>query len=253
MFFQVYKGPFDVNLLIFSYFFYIVNIILLISIICYILYRLYIKKEMEQYKMQKSNTINLITWVIFFSIICISNILKCVSLSLTINGDTSAEPIINTLFRIRIIIIYIAFLAKIIHLEGVLKSLGKYKGKFFSIIISIIIVILIFIDPNMLTEIGPLQIVFLILILVGSSLLPILYFYLAIKMVGSSRNTALKITIGSVFLGLGFLFRPENLEGYIGIIVSLDQLIGYTYITAPISMIIATILFFDSIRKKKKE
>ena len=228
-------SQYNVNLIVMSLLFYIVNVFLISMVIFYILRKLYIREELKRLKEERINVYNLITWAIFFVIICVSNILKCVSLAFIINGQNADAPIILILYRIRIVIIYTAFLVKILYLEYVLKSQKFYKGYIFSIIISIIIIILILVDPSTLMEIGAFQIIFIILIFTGYSLLPILYFYLAIKTVGQSRKNALKVSAGAVLLGLGCLFRPENLGGYIGISDLLDILIGYTYITAPIS------------------
>ncbi|MHA1275198.1 MAG: hypothetical protein ACTSQS_17480 [Promethearchaeota archaeon] len=235
-----------------SLIFYLINVVLISMVILYILRKLYFKQGMKQHKEERINVYNLITWIIFFALLCLSNILKCISLAFIINGQNTEALIILILFRIRIVIIYTAFLVKILYLEYVLKTQKIYKGYFFSIILSIVIVILILVDPAMLKTIGTSQIIFIILIFTGYSLLPILYFYLAIKTVGQSRKNALKVSAGAVFLGLGCLFRPENLGGYMGFSKLLDILIGYTYITAPIGMIISTLLIFDSFRERKK-
>ena len=144
--------------------------------------------------------------------------------------------------------VYVAFLAKIIYLEYVMHQMEYYKGYIFSILISIVIGLIFFFDIDYIKEIGPLQYIFLTLIVVGYSVLPILYFLLCLKTVGRSRLNAFEVAAGAVFLGLGLLFRPSNLEGYYNITPLMDTLINYTYITAPISLLLASLLIFESIR-----
>ena len=246
-----YLGPFDVNFLIASLILYVVNIIILFLAIFYIINKLFIKKEIKRIKEERTSIYNSITWLLFFLMIFIANLLKCYSLYLVINGESTSSLIVTLLFKIRIIIIYSAFLIKIIYIEYIIKRMKKFKGYFFSVILIIIILIFVILNPEELKIVGGHQIFLIIFIFLGSSILPILYFYLYLKTSGQNRKNAFKISAGTVILGLGCLFRPENLEGYIGPIPLLDMLLSFTYITAPFAMIVATILIFSSLREKK--
>ncbi|MHC1590474.1 MAG: hypothetical protein ACXQS8_00135, partial [Candidatus Helarchaeales archaeon] len=62
------------------------------------------------------------------------------------------------------------------------------------------------------------------------------------------RLNALKVSAGAVFIGLGVVIRPQNLIGYVNI-PPVCFFIDWFYITAPISIIIGTILIYDSFRK----
>ena len=82
--FHQYDGLYDMNFLGISSILYLISVIFILVIIFYIIYRLYIKEELKKNHEQRSVVLNLITWVIFFLIICIANILKIISLILII-------------------------------------------------------------------------------------------------------------------------------------------------------------------------
>jgi len=191
--------------------------------------------------------LNLQTWAIFVFVIEVGLILKLVTFNLYQEGQVTTE-MFEIYQTIIIVLAYVAFLVKIVYIETIMHKQEYYKGFIFSILICVVIAIILIVGIESIIQIGPLQYLFLTLIVIGYSVLPILYFILCLKTVGLSRRNAFEVAAGTIFLGLGLLFRPALLEGYFGITDFLDTLINYTYITAPISLFLASLLIFDSIR-----
>ncbi len=226
--------------------FWVVNIILTLFIIVYIVYKVYLKKNKAYRKEMGLNLYNLITWLIFLGLVLIANIL-----TVLFRFAISEPDLIYLLERISITLVYIAILIKVIFLEYLLNKLKHYKGFYFSVISLITLILILLVDPSKFIEIGLLQAIILVFVVLDYSFLPLLYFILSIKSKGETRMKAFQTSAGAVFLGLGLFFRPSILEGYYGISELLDMLINYTYITSPISIIIAMILIFNSFRSKE--
>ncbi|MHA1274554.1 MAG: hypothetical protein ACTSQP_05370 [Promethearchaeota archaeon] len=224
---------------------WILGIIIGIVIVVFSLIKILLKKYSKEFEESRFARVNIYTWIIFLMLIACANILTTI-----IQFYTSNQAISGILERISIVLIYTAIFAKVIYIENSLNRLEYYRGHYFTIISIITILVFIFVDPEFLKKISPLQIILIFLIFIDYSLMPVLYFYLALKTTGQSRKDALKISAGSVFIGLGLLFRPLNLQGYYGITQLLDALINYTNITAPISIIIGFILIFNGFRGK---
>jgi hypothetical protein len=243
-----YYSSFDINIF---YMNIILDIILegfFLGIAFYIFYRLYIKKEIKNIEKERGNILNLITWGILFLLMGIAHILK-ILISFASISESGSVDLENFLGKSGIILIFIAFLIKIIYLERVINKQEIYKGYYFSIIFSIVIIAIAIIDLEALLAIGALQYIVLGLMALGYSILPFLYLYLAIKTVGETRKNALKVSIGILLFGLFSLFQADALEGYIGDSF-FDVIIEITYITGPIGVIISTVLILDSFRKK---
>ncbi|MFX0038523.1 MAG: hypothetical protein ACFFCY_06870 [Promethearchaeota archaeon] len=77
-----------------------------------------------------------------------------------------------------------------------------------------------------------------------------LIFFIIFKNTGTERSKTLKIVFGTIILGMGYLFKPEILEGYIGISEILEILKMLSNIIVPILFIIGLLLIFDSYRKE---
>ncbi len=88
----------------------------------------------------------------------------------------------------------------------------------------------------------------LILIFLGTTLIPFLILTLFLKNTGSTRKTTFKVFAGSVFIGLGLILRPEILIEYNNISEISVLLIDLSNITAPTFLIIGTTLIYDSFR-----
>ena len=223
---------------------WITNILFTFLIIIYLFHRLYKKNENQEKKEERINLFNIITWLFFLILICIANIVMLLSRFLVMD-----DYLRSLLEKVSIILIQSAVLVRVVYLEYTIKKMKPYKGYYFSIISIITVLLYIFMSPEEFKEISMLQIILIVFIFFNFSILPILYFYLALKTTGKSRMNSLKISAGLVFVGLGLLFRPQNLEGYLELSQLLDILIVYTYITAPISVLIGIILISDSFRK----
>ncbi|MFX1454792.1 MAG: hypothetical protein ACFFDB_05395 [Promethearchaeota archaeon] len=87
----------------------------------------------------------------------------------------------------------------------------------------------------------------LIVIFFGTTFIPFLILLIFFKNTGTKRVKTLKIISGSIFIGIGYIFKPEIMTGYLGITESLDILI---ILTAPILFIIGLLLIFESYRKE---
>ena len=222
-----------------------VNIILSILIILFIFNKLYIKKEIQKKKEAKMYVYNLISWLIFILLICLSNICTISFQYLAINITLA-----RLIERIAVILIYIALFIKVVYLEQALNKLKFYRGFFFSIVSFITIIIFLFVGPTTYKELSNAQLLMFLLIMsaIPYLFLPILYLYLAIKTAGKNRTDALKIFFGILLLSSGLLFQPLNLVIFMGGSEILD-IIEATYIISPVLLIISTLLIFDSLRE----
>ena len=227
------------------------HLILELIIIFYLLNRLYIKKEIEERKTERTHIINLITWLLFFLILFISGIVKFTLVFSEASGPVSPE-IANSLEKTAIALLYVAFFTKVVYLEYIINKNKYFKGYYFSIMLLIVIIFVLFIDLESIKEIGTLQVIFIILLFLGYSIIPILYLFLAIKTVGKSRKTALKVSIGTATFGIGSLMGPANLKGFYNISELLDVFIDSTYIIGPIVVLIATLVIFSSFWEREK-
>ena len=214
---------------------YLVNIFLSLILAITIIDKLYISKKFSKEKDFHFYN-DLFSWEMFYIFIGIENILKILSLFISSNNEIS-----NLLLRIRVLILFFPFWNKIIHLEKVMDKI-TYKRHYYAGVIPIIIILLV--GFTNLTNI------ILIYIFFATTLGPFLFFFTFFKNTGTPRKKTLIIISGALFIGLGYLFRPEILDGYVGISETLDLLIVLTNITAPISFIIGTLLIFDSFRKE---
>ncbi|MFX1437713.1 MAG: hypothetical protein ACFFAA_11050 [Promethearchaeota archaeon] len=97
------------------------------------------------------------------------------------------------------------------------------------------------------TNISNIILIFIFFCTTFSLFLILFIFY---KNTGTKRSKTLKIIFGTIFLGMGYLFKPELLEGYIGISEILEILKLLSNIIVPILFIIGLLLIFDSYRKE---
>ncbi|MHA1292896.1 MAG: hypothetical protein ACTSQJ_09540 [Promethearchaeota archaeon] len=229
----------------------IINLTISILIFLYLLNRVYSEKEADEIKIEKRHRINLITWALFFLLIIIANIILTIYAIQTINNPsiTERDPLVE---KIGIVLIYSAFFIKIIYIEYVINDLKFYKGYYFSIAFLGVIIFIIFMDLEAIKQISTIHYIFLVMLFFSYSIIPVLYLYLSIKTVGDSRKNAFKVCVGTTMFGLGAMAGPLNLKGYYGISEFINFLITSTLITGPITVIIATLIIFDSFRKKER-
>ncbi len=186
---------------------------------------------------------NLSTWGYFFTLLAISNILILVWRFVPLSNQAVdfIERIANSLF-------YVAVFVRVLDIE---KRVLNRKRYYFSSFVAVSIGINLFVPPWFLKSISPWQVIFLILVTIGYSVFPVIYFYVSRKAVGEVRSNALKASAGAVFLALGYLFRPENVVAYQGISQFGDAFITSLYISAPIYIILGIVLIYLSFRKIK--
>lgn len=220
------------NLILISTSIYIANIILSFILAVIIIDKLYISK-----KFSKENDFHfyndLFSWEMFYIFIGIENIIAIISLFI------SSNILISYIFlRIRILILFFPFWTKMFHLEKVMNKI-TYERHYFAGIIPLILVLVLGVTnlPNKI----------LIVIFFGTTFIPFLILLIFFKNTGTKGAKTLKIISGSIFIGIGYIFKPEIMAGYLGITESLDILI---MLTAPILFIIGLLLIFESYRKE---
>ncbi|UCC19155.1 MAG: hypothetical protein JSV62_13800, partial [Promethearchaeota archaeon] len=129
----------------------------------------------------------------------------------------------------------------IIHLEKVMNRITYERHYYAGIIPLIITLILGF------TNISNIILIFIFFCTTFSLFLILFIFF---KNTESERSKTLKIIFGTVILGMGYLFKPEILEGCIGISETLEMLKVLSNIIVPILFINGLLLIFDSYRKE---
>ena len=211
-----------------------INLIFSVVIALKIIDRLYISKKFTKEKDFHLYN-DLFSWEIFFFFIGAENVIKILSTFLTSNTGT-----LNLLLRLRILILFFPFWNKIIHLEKVMDKI-TYERHYFAGLIPFLIILLI--------GFTGMQYFILILIFLVVSLMPFILLTIILKNSFSTRKKISEVIIGSIFIGLGFIFRPEILINNPDLNGTLNLLIGFTNITAPVSLIIGISFIFNSFRK----
>ncbi|MFX1317265.1 MAG: hypothetical protein ACFE9T_15490 [Promethearchaeota archaeon] len=214
---------------------YMVNLSLSLILATIIIDKLYISKKFSKEKDFHFYN-DLFSWEMFYFFIGIENIIKIFSLFISSNTE-----IANLFLRIRVLIFFFPFWTKIFHLEKVMDKI-TYKRHYFAGIIPLIMVLVL--GFTSLSDIVIIIIFFFI------TFIPFLIFFIFYKNTGTSINETLLIIAGSFFIIFGYIFRPEILDGYVGVSETMELLIALTNITAPISFIIGMLLIFSSYRKE---
>ena len=185
---------------------------------------------------------NLAIWGYFFLILAFANILI-----LLWRFAFTENIVVDIMERASNALFYFAVFIRVLDIE---KRVFEKKRYYFSIILVAVVLINILVPPDFLKTISVWQVVFLVIVTVGYSVFPIIYFQLYRKSSGDIRSNALKVTVGACVLALGYLFRPENLVAY-RTTPLLNIVVDIFYITAPIAIIIGAFLMYDSFRKEE--
>ncbi len=201
------------------------------------------KGKGESNEVEKSNKK---TWALFFLLVTIDGVVM-LAWKLPVSGDTLVLNLIERVFNA---VFFLAAFLKVVNIEKSINNLKFYKGYWFSFVSLVNVCLNIFIDPFFLKTISPFQVVFIIIIFFGFAIFPIIYLYVAMKSSGDIKAGSLKISAGAVFLGLGFLFRSENLEAYVSLGGLIPDLLPYLNFTSPISVLIGLVLIGWTIGKK---
>ncbi len=242
--------PVNPNLFLFNTITGLIGLTIHFYIIFYIINRLYIKKEIDKIKEERRYVVNLITWAFFFMLLAAVNIIH-LTRAILIQMEVMTHSNFVIFEKIEASLLYLAFFIKIIYIEYVINNLKFYRGYYFSIMFAVVYFFILFIDFEQIKTPGPLQILFIILLIIGYSIIPILYLFLAIKTVRESRKNATKVSFGMTFFGVGSMMGPSNLRGLYGISVFFDWFIDSTVVSGPIIVLIGLLLIYSSIHKKK--
>ena len=202
---------------------FLVNVVLSIIIALIIINKLYISKKFSKEKDFHFYN-DLFSWEIFFFIIAIEHLMKIFSDFLPI-----AIVTYDFILRIRILLLFIPFWNKIIHLEKVMNKITYEKHHIAGIFPFIIILLLSF--TGLHNEI-------LMSILIFTSFLPLILFLIFLKNTETPKKKSVKVISGVILVGLGSIFKSEVF------------LINLMNITSPILLLLGTIIIFDSFRKE---
>jgi len=215
----------------------LINIIFSVVIALKVIDKLYISKKFTKEKNFHLYN-DLFSWEMFFFFIGAENVIKILSIFLSANTG-----ILNLLLRFRILILFFPFWNKIIHLEKVMNKI-TYERHYFAGLIPMVFILLL--------GFTGLPYFILILVFLVFSLIPFMLLVIFLKNSNSTRKKISEIIIGSIFIGLGCIIRPEILINSPDLTGSMNLLVDFTNIIAPVSLILGTSLIFDSFRKELK-
>jgi hypothetical protein len=91
----------------------------------------------------------------------------------------------------------------------------------------------------------PLEYVYFILVVLGFSLSPLLYFMIALKSEGVLKLNALRLGHGALFFGLGLLIQKQNIEPFLPEVVNFfDLTLHIPYIIIPPILIFTSMVLY---------
>lgn len=210
---------------------FLVNVILITLIAYKNIDRLYISKSISK---ERDFVIynDLFSWAMFLILIGAANVMHIISTFLIL------EPVFSDLLlKIQRLFISWAFVNKIVHLDKIMEKITYERHAYASMIPSVILLLTIMLSPT--------HVFMLIFIVISVLLFPILFFVAS----GKTKMNSSIVSAGAVFVALGSIFNPVGLIEFAGITGTLDFMIYLTNITAPISLVIGTLLIFVSFRK----
>lgn len=224
---------------------YFLNFILWImaAIICnlaafYLFFKIYSNRE----NIDKRNKENLITWGIFFLCQGFGHVLNV--LWRFIIMDSEIYDLINS---ISMVVVLFGFVIKIFNVERSMKQSNLLNSRFsFTIIETIIVIVMIILNPLFIIVAGPVQILVIILLFSGYSLLPSIFFYIGKKSDGSVRRKSILIGVGLIFIILGTILQPHNIESYIINWPNNEMLTFASFVLTPIIVILGTLMIIYS-------
>ena len=101
---------------------------------------------------------------------------------------------------------------------------------------------MIILNPLFIIVAGPLQILVVILLFTGYSILPLIFFYISKKSDGSVRRKSILIGLGLIFIILGTILQPHNIESYIIHWPNNEMLTFASFVLTPIVVILGTLM-----------
>ncbi len=223
-------SPFDISLWIFS-------IALAYGFAIFTVLK-HIKNEKELRKLQK---VNVFTWAITFALWGTSNILNIIW-RYAVNDVALSSAVDN----VSVLFVNIGVLFKIFSTEYSINRYGFYKSYYCTPALIGLAAFTFLVSPEILRTIGPLQVIYLVLLVVGVSIVPLLFLYIAIKLKADERKMSLRILIGYAFLFVGLLFQPHNTINYT-IALSMPEVLANAFlIICPILISLGIIIMFKS-------
>ncbi|MGV9174075.1 MAG: hypothetical protein ACOC44_09585 [Promethearchaeia archaeon] len=217
--------------------FWIITILLSLLIALYSLFKLF-KKQKDITNLQKWNVI---TWSISYLFLTAANILN-LTWRYIISNPTLAKGADN----VSVLFVNLAILTKILHTEYSINQYKFYRGYYFSIALIGLILFTLFVTPDMVRTFGIFQIIFVILLLIGISVFPGIFLYLAIKLGGKKRRRAAMILIAAICFTIGFLLQPHNLTDFVSELPNFTLIYNTFLILCPLLICAALLIIFKS-------
>lgn len=192
---------------------------------------------------------NVISWILFFLLFGIANILNIVSRFIVQDDDLAL-----ILDSFSYYPIYLSWLSKLLPLENALREYEIIDTRYiFSIMIVFLILFSIIINPLNYVESGfnPLLVMHLILYNFGIAFLPGCFLYFALKSEGDQRKDLLMALLGTLLVLIGMTFQPSSTS----IVLNDTKIIEFLSVLGPVLILGGLIMIFlsykKSIRKEK--
>jgi len=184
---------------------------------------------------------NCFTWAMAFVFLSLSHVLNILW-----RYAISDEFWVIAVEDLAVLFVNMALLLKVVHTEYHINSYKLYKGYYFSFVALGLTLFTSILTPNFIKQNELYATIYLILLTIGGSIFPIIFLYLAIKLEGKERRTAIIILVGAFLLLLGLLFQPHNVSPYLSLMgITLDQWVFDTLlISSPITMILGTFIIY---------
>lgn len=204
----------------------------------YTCFRLIHSPNYEASALQKKNSLS---WAIAFLLLGISNILNL--LWRYVISELEFRQMVDNL---SVLLVNVALFIKIFQTEYTINKYKFYRGYYFSVATIGLLIFTTLVTPEVLRVNEIYQIVYLILLMIGCSIFPLIFLYLAIKLKGKARIMAFRVLTGAILIAIGLLIQPHNMERFLTGIPNQSLLLDMFLILCPCMIILATIMIFRS-------
>ncbi len=202
----------------------IINVIISLFVAINIINNLYISKNYTKH--DDFHLYNdLFSWESFFIIIAIANILEIISLLFITD-----EGILNILLKARMLILYISFLMKIVHIEQIMNIITYERHQIVVMIPMVILIILAALNIGAYT---------LFFILIFTTFIPYIILISVLKSSIRDNKEKINLVIGSIFIASGITGSYEIFKEFMII----------SEIVFPTAYFVGTIIIFVNIKK----
>jgi len=212
-----------------------ISVSLIVAI--YTIYKLkYDPKEINdlQYK-------NATTWALTFLFLALAN-----TLNLIWRYNLSDDDFGLTIDNLSVFLVNLALFIKIFQTEYTINKYEFYKGYYFTFATIGLMIFTVIMTPQALRQVSPFQSIYLILLIAGGSIFPLIFLSLAIKLKGKERQMALRMLNGGMFLAVGLLFQPHNIDVFIIEYEYYELIYNLFLILCPIFLSLAIIIILSS-------